>query len=90
MSALSLPVIPLTISVSLCLVFTFVLFFLREQTRRFGNAERESLLPLAEETPRLAGGAGRGRQPSRLQLPLPPPRALPGLRSTRRCAAACP
>ena len=55
MSALSLPVIPLTITVSLCLVFTFVLFFLREQTRRISNAERESLLPLAEETPRLAG-----------------------------------
>ena len=63
MSALSLPVIPLTISVSLCLVFTFVLFFLREQTRRFGNAERESLLPLAEETPRLAGVAAPSAAP---------------------------
>jgi len=63
MSALSLPVIPLTISVSLCLVFTFVLFFLREQTRRFSNAERESLLPLAEETPRLAGVAAPSAAP---------------------------
>ena len=55
MSALSLPVIALTITVSLCLVLTFVLFFLSAQTRRFSNAERESLLPLADETPRLAG-----------------------------------
>jgi hypothetical protein len=54
MNSLSLPVIPLTITVSLCLVFTFVIFFLREHTRRFSNAERESLLPLADETPRLA------------------------------------
>ena len=54
MNDLSLPVIPLTITVSLCLVFTFVVFFLREHTRRFSTAERESLLPLAEETPRLA------------------------------------
>ena len=46
-----MPVIPLTITVSLCLVFTFVVFFLREHARRFGNAERESLLPLGEETP---------------------------------------
>lgn len=52
-----MPVIPLTITVSLCLVLTFVVFFLREHSRRFGNAERESLLPLAEETPRVAGPA---------------------------------
>ena len=57
MNALSLPVIPLTITVSLCLVFTFVVFFLREQSRRFSNAERESLLPLADETPRVAAPA---------------------------------
>ncbi len=57
MNDLSLPVIPLTITVSLCLVFTFVVFFLREHSRRFSNAERESLLPLAEETPRLAATA---------------------------------
>ena len=50
-----MPVIPLTITVSLCLVFTFVVFFIRENSRRFSNAERESLLPLSEETPRLAG-----------------------------------
>ena len=43
-------VIPLTLIISLCLVFTFVLFFLREYTRhRFSSAESEALLPLAEE-----------------------------------------
>ena len=48
-------VIPLTLTISLCLVFTFVIFFIREQTRRpFSSSERESLLPLADETPRLA------------------------------------
>jgi len=58
-NAVPLPVIPLTITVSLCLVFTFVIFFLREHARRFGNAERESLLPLADETPRIAGATAR-------------------------------
>ena len=48
-------VVPLTLTISLCLVFTFVVFFLREQSRgRLSSAERDSLLPLAEETPRLA------------------------------------
>ena len=60
MNEFSLPVVPLTITVSLCLVFTFVVFFLRENTRRFSNAERESLLPLAEETPRLSGSSRAG------------------------------
>ncbi len=48
-------VIPLTLIISLCLVFTFVIFFLREQSlarRRFSSAESEALLPLADETPR--------------------------------------
>lgn len=50
-------VIPLTLTISLCLVFTFVLFFLRENSRRrFSSAERESLLPLAEEIPHIVGG----------------------------------
>lgn len=47
-------IIPLTLVVSLCLVFTFVVFFLRENARRFSSAERDSLLPLADETPRHA------------------------------------
>ena len=53
-------VIPLTLSISLCLVFTFVVFFLRELARRsFSSDERESLLPLAEETPQVRPAAGR-------------------------------
>lgn len=47
-------IVPLTLAISLCLVFTFVLFFLRENARRFSSSERDSLLPLNEETPRLA------------------------------------
>ena len=48
-------VVPLTLTISLCLVFTFVVFFLREHARgRLSSAERDSLLPLAEETARLA------------------------------------
>ena len=45
-------VVPLTLTISLCLVFTFVVFFLREHARgRVSSAERDSLLPFAEETP---------------------------------------
>lgn len=52
-------VIPLTLTISLCLVFTFVLFFLREHARqRFSSAERDALLPLAEETRRAAPARG--------------------------------
>jgi len=48
-------VVPLTLTISLCLVFSFVVFFLREHARgRLSSAERDSLLPLAEETPRTA------------------------------------
>lgn len=48
-------VVPLTLSISLCLVFTFVIFFLREHARGGASgAERDSLLPLAEEEPRAA------------------------------------
>ena len=47
-------VVPLTLTISLCLVFTFVVFFIREHSRRrFGSAESDALLPLAEETPRV-------------------------------------
>ena len=50
-----MPVVPLTLSISLCLVFTFIIFFLREHARgTVSSAERDSLLPLAEEAPRLA------------------------------------
>lgn len=48
-------VVPLTLTISLCLVFTFVIFFLREHARgRISSAERDSLLPLAEENARVA------------------------------------
>ena len=48
-------VVPLTIIVGLCLVLSFVVFFLREHARgRVSSAERDSLLPLAEENPILA------------------------------------
>jgi hypothetical protein len=62
---LFMAVIPLTLTISLCLVFTFVVFFLREQLRpRFGSAESEALLPLAEEARRLVP-ARAGRQETR-------------------------
>ena len=48
-------IVPLTLTISLTLVFTFVIFFLREHARgRVSSAERDSLLPLGEETSRLA------------------------------------
>jgi hypothetical protein len=59
----TMSVIPLTLTISLCLVFTFVIFFIREQARHpFSSAERESLLPLTDETPRPVTFADR-RQP---------------------------
>ena len=52
-----MPVIPITVFFSLGLVFIFVALFWREHRRqRFASAERDSLLPLADETPRLAAG----------------------------------
>jgi hypothetical protein len=51
-------VVPLTLTISLCLVFTFVVFFWREYSRhRFSSAESEALLPLADETPRVVQSA---------------------------------
>jgi ABC-type nickel/cobalt efflux system permease component RcnA len=47
-------VIPLTLTISLCLVFTFVIFFLRETSRRrYSSPERDALLPLADEMPHI-------------------------------------
>ncbi len=66
-------VIPLTLTISLCLVLTFVLFFLREFTRhRFSSAESEMLLPLAEEQRRPATAGPivlelKDRQPRRVR-----------------------
>jgi len=43
-------VIPLTLAISLCLVFTFIVFFLREQSRsRLSSPERDSMLPFSPE-----------------------------------------
>jgi hypothetical protein len=46
-------VIPLTIFFSLLLAGLFMVLFAHEQRRRrFASSERDSLLPLADETPR--------------------------------------
>ena len=55
MNALSLPALPLTLTVSFCLLITFFVFFLRENSRRFSHTTRKSPLPLADEVPRVAG-----------------------------------
>ncbi|MFH1496492.1 MAG: hypothetical protein ABII82_01585 [Verrucomicrobiota bacterium] len=50
-----MPVIPLTLVISLCLTATFIIFFIREHgRRRFSSAESDALLPLAGETSRVA------------------------------------
>jgi len=55
-------VVPLTLTISLCLVFTFIVFFLREHARgNLSSAERDSLLPLDEERPVLAKREHDGR-----------------------------
>ncbi len=60
-------VIPLTVFFSLLLAGLFIALFVHEQRRRrFTSAEHDSLLPLAEETPREAG---------RRAAPLPPVQA---------------
>lgn len=46
-------VIPITLFFSLLLAGTFVVLFARDhRRRRFASAERDSLLPLADEQPR--------------------------------------
>jgi len=60
-------VIPLTLTISLVLVLTFVAFFLREQkSGSRGGAERDSLMPLADEE--------RTAVPARLPSDASPPR----------------
>jgi hypothetical protein len=61
-------IVPLTLTISLCLVFTFILFFLLEHSgQRIGSAEHDSLLPLAEEMRRVpaTASARTGAQPDR-------------------------
>ena len=57
-------VIPLTVFFSLLLAGLFIALFVHEQRRRrFTSAEHDSLLPLAEETPREAGRRSAPRPP---------------------------
>ena len=43
-------VIPLTLTLSLCLVFTFLIFFIREHSRsRMSSSERDAMLPFLDE-----------------------------------------
>ena len=51
-------VIPLTIFCSLLLAGLFIVLFALEQRRRCSSAERDSLLPLADESPRTVFAAG--------------------------------
>lgn len=47
-------VVPLTLTISLCLVFTFVVFFIKEHARqRFSSSESDALLPLSDERPHI-------------------------------------
>ncbi len=67
-------VVPLTLIISLWLVFVFVVFFLQEHARgRMSSAERDSLLPLAEETPRIQGGPFANDAPAPDGAPPPRP-----------------
>lgn len=51
-------VVPITLIISLWLVLVFVIFFLQEHARgRTSSAERDSLLPLADEIPRSPDAA---------------------------------
>lgn len=53
-----MPAIPVLLFFSLLLAATFVVLFARDhRRRRFANAERDSLLPLADETPQVAADA---------------------------------
>jgi hypothetical protein len=59
-------VIPLTLAISLGLVGIFIVFFLREHERAGrSGAERDSILPLADETPRIAGSVGPAADPTK-------------------------
>ncbi len=53
-------VIPLTIFCSLLLAGLFIVLFALEQRRRCSSAERDSLLPLADEQRHTVGPAGPG------------------------------
>lgn len=67
-------VIPITVFFSLGLAGLFVVLFAREQLRRrSASPERESLLPLADELPRVAGiSSGRESRPTAAPASLSP------------------
>ena len=73
-------VIPFTIFFSLLLAGLFIVLFACEQRRRrFASTERDSLLPLADETARTVG-EGENRALPGLQLreaPVPPAAPVP-------------
>lgn len=63
-------VIPLTICFSLLLAGLFIVLFVHEQRRRrFASPERDSLLPLADETPRIASEVRGPHEPNLRGLP---------------------
>lgn len=73
-------VIPLTIFFSLLLAGLFIVLFTHEQRRRrFTSAERDSLLPLADETSRIVGeGESRAsRELHRRGVPVSPAAPVP-------------
>ena len=71
-------VIPLTIFFSLLLAGLFIVLFAQEQRRRrFSSAERDSLLPLADETSRTVGKGGNRASRGPHQRPTPVPPAAP-------------
>lgn len=75
-------VIPLTLTISLCLVATFVLFFLRESANRaFSSAEHDAMLPLADETPTTASSRV-------VAVAAPAHAASHGLARGRRCGCS--
>ena len=81
-------VIPLTIFFSLLLAGLFIVLFAHEQRRRrFTGAERDSLLPLADEVPHEVGSGHRHdgkncgcRDGARPPCRLPAPPGRPGSR----------
>jgi hypothetical protein len=53
-----MPVVSLMLTIGFCLALTCIVFFLREHMwGRVSSAERDSVLPLAEEDSRLAHAA---------------------------------
>ncbi|MFZ5496870.1 MAG: hypothetical protein ACOZE5_16235 [Verrucomicrobiota bacterium] len=72
-------VIPLTVFFSLLLAGLFVVLFIHEQRRRlFTSPEHDSLLPLADETPRPAIPPPEGKRSHGPHDRAPPASLPPG------------